>query len=179
MILLSIVCFTSDRNVPKNYRPVSNLIFISKVIEKVFVAQQLNDFITTQEGTSNVNYSVYKSLYPTKMALHKIQNDMSTYVDSGKAVALALLYLCTNFDMTDHSILHECLKEWFGTGLMWIDFYLTKHKSIIILGTVFRGFHSRHWNPLGSVLCPLLLHSLNQSLQSSYSKVQSYIPSVY
>ena len=111
MILLSIVCFTSDRNVPpENYRPVSNLIFISKVIKKVFVAQQLNDFIT-QGGTSNVNYSVYKSLYPTKMALNKIQNDMSTYVDSGKAVALALLYLSTNFDMTDHSILHECLKN--------------------------------------------------------------------
>ena len=47
-----------DRNILKNYRPVSNLSFVSKLIEKV-VAKQLNDFIA-QEGTVNVNQSAYK-----------------------------------------------------------------------------------------------------------------------
>ena len=42
-----------DRNSLKNYRPVSNLSFTSKLIEKV-VANQLNEFIS-HEGLLNVN----------------------------------------------------------------------------------------------------------------------------
>ena len=45
-----------------------------------------------------------------EMALLKIQNEISTFVDSGKAVALTLLSLSTAFDMIDCSILHDCLR---------------------------------------------------------------------
>ena len=63
-----------DRNLLKNYRPVSNLSFISKLIEKV-VAKQLNNYIDS-EGLSNVNQSAYRRLHSTESALLKIQNDM-------------------------------------------------------------------------------------------------------
>ena len=59
-----------DRNILKNYRPVSNLSFISKLIEKV-VARQLNEFIL-HEGLLNVNQSAYKSSHSTETALLKI-----------------------------------------------------------------------------------------------------------
>ena len=78
-----------DRNILKNYRPVSNLSFISKLIEKV-VAKQLNEFIS-HEGLLNDNQSAYKSSHSTETALLKIQNDIALSVDSGKAVALTLL----------------------------------------------------------------------------------------
>ena len=71
-----------DRNILKNYRPVSNLSFISKLIEKV-VAKQLNEFIS-HEGLLNVNQSAYKSSHSTETALLKIQNDIALSVDSGK-----------------------------------------------------------------------------------------------
>ena len=60
-----------DRNSLKNYRPVSNLSFISKLIEKV-VAKKLNEFIS-HEGLLNVNQSAYKSSHSTETTLLKIQ----------------------------------------------------------------------------------------------------------
>ena len=80
-----------DRNLLQNYRPVSNLSFISKLIEKV-VAKQLNNYIDS-EGPSNVNQSAYRRLHSTESALLKIQNDIAASMDSGKAVARTLLDL--------------------------------------------------------------------------------------
>ena len=115
-----------DRNSLKNYRPVSNLSFISKLIEKV-VANQLNDFIS-HKGLLNVNQSVYKSSHSTESALLKIQNNIAFSVDSGKAVALTLLDLSAAFDTIDHSLLYDCLHDWFGlhgTVLLWIKSHLS------------------------------------------------------
>ena len=67
-----------DRNILKNYRPVSNLSFISKLIEKV-VAKQLNEF-NSCEGLLNVNQSAYKSSHSTETTLLKIQNDIALSV---------------------------------------------------------------------------------------------------
>ena len=99
-----------DRNILKSYRPVSDLSFISKLVEKV-VAKQLNEFIS-HEGLLNVNQSVYMST--TETALLKIQNDIALSVDSGKAVALTLLDLSVAFDTIDHSLLYDCLHDWFS-----------------------------------------------------------------
>ena len=110
-----------DRNILKNYRPLSNLSFISKLIEKV-VAKQLNNYINS-EGVSNVNQSAYRRLHSTESALLKIQNDIASSIDSGKAVALTLLDLSVAFDTLDHDILFNSLKDWFGvdgTVLRWI-----------------------------------------------------------
>ena len=127
-----------DRNILKNYRPVSNLSFISKLIEKV-VAKQLNEFIS-HEGLLNVNQSAYKSSHSTETALLKIQNDIALSVDSGKAVALTLLDLSAAFDTIDHSLLYDCLHDWFGldgTVLSWIKSYLSNRKQKIKIGDSF------------------------------------------
>ena len=146
-----------DRNSLKNYRPVSNLSFISKLIEKV-VANQLNEFIS-HEGLLNVNQSAYKSSHSTETALLKIQNDIAFSVDSGKAVALTLLDLSSVFDTIDHSLLYDCLHDWFGldgTVLLWIKSYLSNRKQKIKIGdslseAVILPFRV----PQGSVLGPL------------------------
>ena len=114
-----------DRNILKNYRPVSNLSFISKLIEKV-VAKQLNE--------------LYKSSHSTETALLKIQNDIALSVDSGKAVALTLLDLSAVLDTIDHSLLYDCLHDWFGldgTVLSWIKSYLSNGKQKIKIGDSF------------------------------------------
>ena len=127
-----------DRNSIKSYRPVSNLSFISKLIEKV-VANQLNEFIS-HEGLLNVNQSAYKSSHSTETALLKIQNDIAFSVDSGKAVALTLLDLSAAFDTIDHSLLYDCLHDWFGldgTVLLWVISYLSNRKQKIKIGYSF------------------------------------------
>ena len=92
----------------KNYKPVSNLNFLSKKQSK-----QLNTYIS-REGFSHVNQSAYRRLHSTETALLKIQNDIAASMDSGKAVALILPDLSTPFDIIDHNILFDCLRDWFG-----------------------------------------------------------------
>ena len=114
------------KKILKNYRPVSNLSFISKLIEKI-VAKKVNNFIS-QEKISDVHESAYRSFHSTETALLKIQ------------INLTLLDLFTAFDTIDHSIFHDCLKDWFGvdgTVLTWIDSYLTNRKQKIKLGDKF------------------------------------------
>ena len=62
-----------SRNTLKNYRPVSSLSCIFKLIEKA-VAKQINEPIA-QEGISNINQSAYRAFHSTETALLKIQND--------------------------------------------------------------------------------------------------------
>ena len=161
-----------DRNILKNYRPVSNLSFISKLIEKV-VAKQLNEFIS-HEGLLNVNQSAYKSSHSTETALLKIQNDIALSVDSGKAVALTLLDLSAAFDTIDHSLLYDCLHDWFGldgTVLSWIKSYLSNRKQKIEIGDSFSEAVILPFGvPQGSVLGPLLFTLYTSPLSQVISK---------
>ena len=72
----------------KNYRPVSGLSFISKLVERV-VAKQLVDHIH-QHGLDNSYQSAYKSM---KMALPFIKNYIYLSLSRGEATALVLLNL--------------------------------------------------------------------------------------
>ena len=137
---------------------MSNLSFISKLIEKA-VANQLNSYIN-KEGLSNLNQSAYKRLPSTETALLKIPNDIATSMDSGKAVALTLLDLSAAFDTIDHTILFNCLRDWFGvdgTVLMWNKFYLTNHRQKVKMGSSFLDAFSLPYGvPQDSVLGRML-----------------------
>ena len=158
-----------DRNILKNYRPVSNLSFISKLIEKV-VAKQLNEFIS-HEGLLYVNQSAYKSSHSTETALLKIQNDIALSVDSGKAVALDL---SAAFDTIHHPLLYDCLHDWFGldgTVLSWIKSYLSNRKQKIKIGDNFSEAVILPFGvPQGSVLGPLLFTLYTSPLSQVISK---------
>ena len=129
------------------------------------MAKQLNGFIS-HEGLLNVNQSAYKSSHSTETALLKIQNDIALSMDSGKAVALTLLDLSVAFDTTDHSLLYDCLHDWFGldsTVLSWIKSYLSNRKQKIKIILPF-GVQQ------GSVLRPLLFSLYTSPLRQVVSK---------
>ena len=100
----------------KNYRPVSGLSFISKLVEHVHVvAKQLVDHIH-RHGLDNSYQSAYKSGHSTGTALLSIKNDIHLSLSRGEATALVLLDLSAAFDTIDHSTLLGCLLDWFGVG---------------------------------------------------------------
>ena len=103
------------------------------------MANQLNEFIS-HKGLLNVNQSAYKSSHSIETALLKIPNDIALSVDSGKAVALTLLDLSAAFHTIDHSLLYDCLHDWFGldgTVLLCIKSYLSNRKQKIKTGDSF------------------------------------------
>ena len=107
-----------------SYRPISNLGFISKVLEKV-VASHLKSHIESN-CMSNILQSAYKQFHYTETALLKVHNDVGLNMDKGKVTVLTLLDLSAVFDTIDHNIKH--LSLWYGlsgTGLNWFSSYLT------------------------------------------------------
>ena len=123
------------------------------------MANQLNSYIN-KEGLSNFNQSAYRRLHSTETALLKIQNDIAASMDSDKVVALTLLDLSAAFDTIDHTILFNCLSDWFGMDgpvLMWIKSSLTNRRQKVKLGNNFLDAFSLPYGvPQGSVLGPLL-----------------------
>ena len=102
---------TLNKDDLKKYRPVSNLSFLSKILEKV-VANHLNSHINSSR-LSNRYQSVYKKIHSTETALLKIHNFILSSMDNGKVAALTLLDLSAAFDTIDHTILLRRLNEWF------------------------------------------------------------------
>jgi hypothetical protein len=63
-----------DPDVCKNYRPVSNLAFLAKILEKV-VASQLNDHLSLNKP-HEPHQSAYRQGHSTKTVLLSLQNDV-------------------------------------------------------------------------------------------------------
>ncbi len=93
-----------------NYRPISNLPFIGKIIEKV-VFNQLNNYLNSNGFLDNFQ-SGFRVHHSTETALIKIINDIRFNSDSGKISVLVLLDLSAAFDTVDHNILLERLENW-------------------------------------------------------------------
>ncbi|XP_046862994.1 uncharacterized protein LOC124456651 [Xenia sp. Carnegie-2017] len=85
----------------KNFRPVSNLKFISKLMEKC-VAVQLNQYLNDNCLLEEFQ-SAYKIAYSTETALLKIQSDILMSLDNGKAVVLVFLHMSAAFDTVRES----------------------------------------------------------------------------
>ena len=146
-----------DTNQLKNYRPVSNLPFLSKVLEKV-VAVQLNKYLSSN-GLLEPCQSAYRQYHSTETALVKVNNDICMALDSGKCVLLALLDLSAAFDTIDHDILISRLSKLGITDipLNWFSSYLKdRYQSVSIQGTLSKSQPLQFGVPQGSVLGPLL-----------------------
>jgi len=142
----------------QNYRPVSNLHFVSKVIERT-VAAQLNCHLN-RNGLCEIFQSAYKAGCSTETALLRVQNDILAAIDQGMCVGLVMLDLSAAFDTIDHQTLLLRLKHRLGISgscLAWIKSYLTDRSQKVNVGTDFSTAHALNYGvPQGSVLGPLL-----------------------
>ena len=79
--------------IPSNYRPVSNLSFLSKLLEKCALQQFIKHCITNKLLP---NYqSAYRKNYSMETSLIKLINDTQWAMERQKVTALTTLDLCS------------------------------------------------------------------------------------
>ena len=103
-----------DREMLKNYRPVSNLSFLSKVIEKVISIRILGHILDNNIVDSF--QSAYRAGHSCETALLHVYNDIVTTVGKGNGSFLVLLDLSAAFDTIDHDNLFYILEKYVGIG---------------------------------------------------------------
>ena len=137
-----------------NYRPVSNLCFIAKILEKL-VLSQVSSYLNSN-NLCNTCQSACRPGHSTDTALQKVVNDQFLSLNKGNISVLALLDFSSAFDTIDHPIIVHRLHTDFGftdTVLQWFSSYLTDRTHYVSLSSrcsVFAPVHS------GSVLGPML-----------------------
>jgi len=115
-----------DSEVLNNYRSISNLQFLSILIEPAAVSR------ITKQVTVNKLYeppqSAYRAVSSTETTIVKAQNDIHMMIDDKKAVILIRLDLSAVFDTVDHNLLLSWMMTRLGIGgtvLTWLNLYLS------------------------------------------------------
>ena len=125
-----------DPEVLKNYRPVSNLNFISKILEKT-VMQRIEEHIE-HFSLQDPLQSAYRQNHSTETAITKLCNDVITSLDRGQCTVLASLDLSAAFDTVDHDILLQRLYTLYGmngTVQEWFRSYLTNRQTKVCIAS--------------------------------------------
>jgi len=157
---------TLDPDDVSSYRPISNLPYISKFIERVVVSR-----LSHHMSTFNLlpaQQSAYRSFHSTETALLSVHNDLVCAIDSGKVSLLVLLDLSAAFDTVDHQILLSVLENRFSmdsTALRWFESYLTDRvQSFSYAGVQTPSFKVDCSVPQGSVLGPRCFISYTEDI---------------
>ena len=144
-----------DVNVLSNYRPISNLPFLSKVLEKA-ISKQLYSFLHPNH-ILEVFQSGFRPFHSTETALVKLLNDLLLASDSGYISVLMLLDLSAAFGTVDHLILLDRLVGIRGQALSWFRSYLSDRYQFVNFNNL--NSHQsrvRYGVPQGSVFGHLL-----------------------
>uniref|UniRef100_A0A3P9C9L9 Reverse transcriptase domain-containing protein n=1 Tax=Maylandia zebra TaxID=106582 RepID=A0A3P9C9L9_9CICH len=147
-----------DPTLWSSFRPISKLLLIAKLLEKV-VAKQLIAALD-KHSICDKFQSGFRRAHSTETALLRVSSDILMSNDAGKCSVLLMLDLTSAFDTADNRSLLERLKHWVGvsgTALEWFSSYL-HHRSSSVVVSDFRSSSTSLTCglPQGSVLGPLL-----------------------
>jgi hypothetical protein len=166
-----------DKSIPSNYRPVSNLNTISKILERLFLSRIQPHVLASPNF--NPFQSAYRPKHSTETGLLSVLDNIFHASDTGISTLLVSLDLSAAFDTIDHGILLNRLRTSFGFAgsfYQWIESYLIGRSQFVRIGTCSAQSTSLTTGvPQGSVLGPLLFTIYTSpiaSIASSFSVSQ-------
>lgn len=147
-----------DPSLLSSYRPIANLSFISKIIEKV-VYKQLYHFLNTNSLLPSTQ-SGFRLSHSCETSLLKLYNDLIFAFDHNESSVLVCLDYSSAFDTVDHNLLLHVLENNFyikNSCLSWFKSYLSNRSAYVSLNHSNSKPISLDFGvPQGSILGPLL-----------------------
>ena len=153
--------------ISSNYRLVSNLVFLSKVLEKAVLEQ----FITYCDAHKLIpDYQLaYRKHYSCKTSIIKVVNNVLWNFENQEVCAMCIIDLSAAFNTVDHQILLQVLQLRFGVlgnALTWFESYLRPRFCKVKVGTRFSTIRSLDCSvPQGSLAGPNLYSAYASTLQ--------------
>lgn len=148
---------SGDKNTPCNYRPISVLTAISKIIEKL-MNSRLVSYLNRNDILSSTQYG-FRQGVSTEDAVATLASRIVTQVDSGKKCVVVFLDLKNAFDTVSIPILVHRLEE-IGirsTQLQLFGDYLCDRKQRVKIGDIVSEEEDVIFGvPQGSVMGPTL-----------------------
>ncbi len=140
-----------------NYRPVSVLSCLSKILERL-VHKRLYLFFSKYKLIKPNQFGFLEN-HSTALALTKIVDKITRELDAGETVIGTFLDLSKAFDTINHEILVGKLSHYGvrGVSSLWFKNYLTDRKQLVKIGNSISSMGSIGCGvPQGSILGPLL-----------------------
>jgi len=140
---------------PGNYRPVSILCNLSKVLEQI-IYEQIEEHLIKHNAMYE-NQSGFRKAHSTDTCLIDLMDQIKLEISKGNYVGMVLLDLQKAFDTVDHEILCKKLEAMGIDFTEWFNSYLGGRQQAVVAndtmsepGTITCGV------PQGSILGPLL-----------------------
>ena len=137
-----------------SYRPISNLVFLSKLFEKLIHSQLVEHVMVS--GLLDNNQSAYRFGASTETALLKTSIDICKILDMNNYLILIGLDLSSAFDTLRHDYLIGILKIYIGLSdniLKWFRSYLSNRRQKIFIDSHYCDeVNIEHGVPQGSIL---------------------------
>ena len=151
----------------KNYRPVSNLSFLSKLLEKCALVRFNNH---CKENDLMPSYqSAYREHHSCETALVRLTNDLLWSMERQQVMALVAVDLSAPFNTVDHMVLLKVLQQHFGVNgkvLNWMDTYLRPRGFKVNMGNEYLKYIPMDFLvPQGSILGPVLFSAYISTLR--------------
>ena len=118
--------------IPRNYRPVCNLCFLSKVVVKCMLKKFIG-YCHSQELIPQYQ-SAYRANHSCKTSLLRLLNNALWNRECSKVTILTAMDLFATLEMVDHDISLNILHDHFGltvTALNWFDSYLRPPSCVV------------------------------------------------
>lgn len=144
-------------NEPGNYRPISVIPHVAKLLEKC-IQFQLVSYLDHYKFIS-CHQSAFIKGHSTQTSLHKLFDDMLDNINDGFSNGVCFFDLAKCFDTIDHKLLVMKLEKYGirGKSLLWFENYLSNRTQVVNLyGCSSATGSIRTGVPQGSVLGPIL-----------------------
>ena len=140
-----------------NYRPISVISHISKILEKI-VKDQIMDFLTEQNLVTEYQMAYIRGR-STQSAINFLTNHWLNNIDNGLYTTACLIDLSKCFDCVNSDILLQKLTKYGinGIPLNWFRSYLSNRKQVVYFNNKISSVVNLNIGvPQGTVLGPIL-----------------------